>query len=81
MGKIVRIEGLDELFNAKRILVPAESTWYDDLVNELVTFPKGRHDDMIDALSYAKMLHIQPGGCKLNLTDMLTAANNSSTVF
>jgi len=81
MGKIVRIEGLDELFHRNQIYVPADCGWWDELVNEMVTFPKGKHDDMLDALAYAKINHISPGGCNLNLQDMLATARSSSTVL
>jgi predicted phage terminase large subunit-like protein len=81
MGKVVRIEALDEPFSRKNILVPADCGWWPDLCNEMVTFPKGKHDDMLDTLSYAWLNHITPGGCNFNLQDMLASARSSSTVF
>jgi len=81
MGKIVRIEGLDEIFHGKRIFVPADCDWWPDLCNEMVTFPKGKHDDMLDALSYAKINHIVPGGSKINYTEVMSLASQGSTVF
>ncbi len=81
MGKIVRIEALDELFARKNILVPADCHWWADLCNEMVTFPKGRTDDMLDALAYAKLNHIVPGGFKISYGDMMNNLKSSSTVF
>lgn len=81
MGKIVRIETLDPMLHRKNILAPSESVWFEDLVNEMITFPKGRHDDILDTLSYAKLNHITPGGCNFDLNGMLSSARNSSTVF
>ena len=39
---------------AGRVLFPAQApAWRDELVEELASFPTGRHDDTVDALVYA----------------------------
>lgn len=81
MGKNVRIQGLESIFHRKQIRVPAEATWIDLLINEMVTFPKGKTDDILDALAYAKLNHIQPGGLNFDFNPYLSGANQASTVF
>ena len=78
MGK-VRIYGLESLFHNRKLLAPASAEWWVDFVDELVTFPRGKHDDILDCASYAKMNHVAPGSSKINVDDYLTC--NSSTVF
>lgn len=81
MGKEVRIQGLEDTFHRKKIYIPAEAQWIDYLIDEMVTFPKGRHDDILDTISYAKLNHIQIGGCNYDFTGMLEGSTQSSTVF
>ena len=78
MGK-VRIYGLESLFHNRKLLAPASAEWWVDFVDELVTFPRGKHDDILDCASYAKMNHVAPGSSKINVDDYLVC--NSSTVF
>lgn len=49
VNKNVRIEGLVPRFNVGSIYFKREQT---DLIDELITFPSGRYDDLIDALAY-----------------------------
>jgi len=81
MGKNVRIQGLESLFYRKQIYVPAEAQWNDELITEMVTFPKGRHDDILDCLSYAKLNHVVPGGSSFDYGSVLQGNLTSSTVF
>lgn len=48
-NKNVRIEGLVPRFNTGSIYLLKNQT---DLIDELITFPSGRYDDLIDALAY-----------------------------
>jgi predicted phage terminase large subunit-like protein len=53
-SKIARAESVSPLLEAGKLLLPAVSpSWIGQLVEELVSFPAGRHDDMVDALVYA----------------------------
>ena len=81
MGKNVRIQGLDDIFHRKKVRVPADALWIDDMINEMVTFPKGKHDDIMDALAYAKLNHIIPGGVTYDYGPALSGNLKSSTVF
>jgi predicted phage terminase large subunit-like protein len=53
-SKIGRAEAISPLFEAGRVLLPAQSpAWLHDWVEEHVAFPAGRHDDMVDTTSLA----------------------------
>jgi predicted phage terminase large subunit-like protein len=81
MGKNVRIQGLESLFHRKQIRVPAEATWVDVMINEMVTFPKGKTDDLLDALGYSILNHIKIGGTNFDFSNYLSGNVASSTVF
>lgn len=51
-AKFKRISALQPLFRAKKIHFCKELEFLSELENELLTFPRGAHDDIIDALSY-----------------------------
>jgi hypothetical protein len=38
------------------LYVPAKASWLNDLKAELLAFPTGRHDDIVDALGLAGQL-------------------------
>ena len=48
-AKEARIHGLVPLFHSHRIY---SKSWMVELSHELLTFPRGAHDDIIDALAY-----------------------------
>jgi predicted phage terminase large subunit-like protein len=50
----IRMEG-------ELIFFPERATWRHDLESELLTFPRGAHDDMVDVLAYAA-LEVQARG-------------------
>jgi predicted phage terminase large subunit-like protein len=53
-SKLARAEAVSPAFEAERVLFPSTSTrWRDEIVEELASFPTGRHDDMVDAIVYA----------------------------
>lgn len=42
------------MFESERVLFPSLATrWRDELIEEIASFPQGRHDDQVDALVYA----------------------------
>ena len=43
------------------LLLPAQAHWLDSLVNEMMAFPAGRHDDQVDALSQL-LIYTEAGG-------------------
>jgi predicted phage terminase large subunit-like protein len=79
LGKESRILQLEPWFHQRKLLVPATSEWFLDLQVELTTFPRGKHDDMLDVLAYAKLNHIMPAGDIFDVEGILHQP--SSTVF
>lgn len=57
-AKNIRIEGLVPRFENETIFLSRNQT---ELIDELITFPAGIHDDLIDALSYGLSLCQMPG--------------------
>ena len=51
--KINRALPLSAKMEGGQIYFNANALWYDDLNRELLQFPEGEHDDIVDALSYA----------------------------
>jgi len=78
MGKN-RIYNLESEFTARRVMVPNGAPWLLDFQAELVAFPKGKHEDRLDTLSYAKMNHIQIKPITLDVN--ATLQRISSTTF
>lgn len=78
MGKL-RIYNLESLFHHRKVFIPATAHFWPELCDELVTFPRGKHDDMLDCFAYAKMNHREYAGSKIDPAAILNAT--SSTVF
>lgn len=55
--KSVRLEGLHPLFYNKKVFIKKSMT---ELFDELMTYPRGRHDDTLDGLYYATRKLISP---------------------
>lgn len=52
-SKESRVEGITGALEAKRVFLPNEAPWLLDFERELLSFPLGRHDDMVDAFTLA----------------------------
>jgi len=50
-AKEIRIMGLQPLFAHGKIWFPGTAHWLNEMEDELLTFPRGRRDDLIDALA------------------------------
>lgn len=48
--KVSRAHTVTPTWEAKRVFAPRDAPWLDDLEWELYSFPKGAHDDQVDAL-------------------------------
>lgn len=60
-SKDQRIKGLQPLYANGKVLHNADLVFNIYLEDELIRFPKGKHDDLIDALSYClDMIHPPP---------------------
>lgn len=57
--KVARAQGVTPLCEAQRVLLPdpavfpATQSWVRDLLAQLLTFPAGTHDDIVDVFVYA----------------------------
>ena len=51
--KVSRVYAASPMLEAGRVWLPSNKRWADDLMEELITFPHGRHDDQVDALVMA----------------------------
>lgn len=51
--KVVRASILEPIIEARRFYVPTGAPWVPDLKAELLAFPHGDHDDIVDAIGVA----------------------------
>jgi predicted phage terminase large subunit-like protein len=52
-NKIARAETAAAVMASGRVWLPKNAPWMADFMDELLTFPVGKHDDQVDVLSYA----------------------------
>ena len=50
--KQVRARPLQGRMRARKVTFPANASWNDEVVKELLRFPSGVHDDIVDALAW-----------------------------
>ena len=58
--KIARLNAIADVFASNRVWAP-EKRWADEVIEEVASFPAGRHDDYVDTLSQA-INRIRKGG-------------------
>jgi predicted phage terminase large subunit-like protein len=51
--KIIRMAAQTAPIEAGAVHLPLNALWLDEFKREVLSFPKGKHDDQIDALSQA----------------------------
>ena len=49
--KLARAYAVTPLVESRRVFVPEQADWRGDFIDELVAFPKGSHDDSVDAFT------------------------------
>jgi hypothetical protein len=54
--KVQRARSIQARMRAKTVKFDKQQDWYPVLEDELLTFPRGRHDDQVDALAWMGML-------------------------
>jgi predicted phage terminase large subunit-like protein len=63
--KILRMHSASSLIEGGNVFLPAKATWKDSYLNELASFPMGKHDDQADstsqALDWSKLRYLGPG--------------------
>jgi predicted phage terminase large subunit-like protein len=50
-SKIDRMAAQSAKIEARHVLLPEDAPWLADFLNELLSFPRGRHDDQVDSVS------------------------------
>jgi predicted phage terminase large subunit-like protein len=58
--KIARLNSIADIFASGRVWVP-QTSWAEELVEEVASFPSGEHDDLVDSMSQA-LLRFRRGG-------------------
>jgi predicted phage terminase large subunit-like protein len=58
--KIARLNAVADIFASGRVWVP-NTSWAEELIEEVASFPSGEHDDMVDSMSQA-LLRYRKGG-------------------
>ncbi len=60
--KELRIDALQPRFSVGSVWFRALAPWLEKLEQELLAYPHGAHDDVIDALAYVEQLGVAPSG-------------------
>lgn len=80
--KVARVNAILPLIEGGRVFIPEQSQWLDDFIDEAVSFPSGRHDDQVDAMTIAidvlSRTSISPESWMLH-TDTSQSLNNIET--
>ena len=58
--KIARSLSFQARMEAENVWLPKHAPWLGELEQELLSLPNGRHDDQVDALSYAAIVVGRP---------------------
>lgn len=74
--KELRIKGLQPRFRAKTVWFPEHSPWLTEMESELLMFPKGLHDDLIDALAYTPVFSFPMNKHELKRQEFASAGVN-----
>jgi predicted phage terminase large subunit-like protein len=52
-GKVARVNAISPYIESGNVYLPRNAEWVHDFVEECASFPKGKHDDQVDAMSQA----------------------------
>jgi predicted phage terminase large subunit-like protein len=52
-GKVARVNAVSAYIESGNVYLPRQAEWVHDFVEEAASFPNGKHDDQVDALSQA----------------------------
>ncbi len=66
--KISRLNAVSDLFASGRVWAPATS-WAEEVIDEVASFPGGEHDDYVDSVSLAMMRFRKGGYVTTNLDE------------
>jgi len=52
-SKVARLSAVSPMIESGNVYIPEDASWKEAFLHEMAMFPKGVHDDMVDALSQA----------------------------
>lgn len=52
-GKVARVNAVSPYIESGNVYLPRNVEWVHDFIEEAASFPKGKHDDQVDAMSQA----------------------------
>jgi predicted phage terminase large subunit-like protein len=52
-GKVARVNAVSPHIESGNVFLPRQAEWLHDFIEECASFPKGKHDDQVDAMSQA----------------------------
>ncbi|WP_256975106.1 phage terminase large subunit [Paenibacillus amylolyticus] len=52
-GKVARVNAVSAFIESGNVFIPRQAEWIHDFVEEAASFPNGKHDDQVDAMSQA----------------------------
>jgi predicted phage terminase large subunit-like protein len=65
--KISRLNSVSDLFASGRVWAP-NTSWAEEVIDEVASFPAGEHDDYVDSVSLA-LMRFRKGGYIRTLLD------------
>lgn len=65
VDKHVRVNAVSTIFESGFVWVP-ETTWADEMMDEVAAFPHGEHDDLVDSMTMALLRFREGGFLRLN---------------
>lgn len=69
-----RISALQPRFTSGAVWIPENAgEWWNELSGEMLAFPNGIHDDLLDALAYVEQISVTPIKRRSNYNSMLYA--------
>ena len=75
--KVSRVNAVTPLIEGGRVFIPEKAHWLDDFMNEMQTFPNGKHDDIVDAMSMALDAMAKMGGQTAEMINLPINMGNS----
>lgn len=73
--KVTRVNAILPLIEGGRVYIPDQAQWLDSFMDEAQSFPSGKHDDMVDALSMGLDAIAKMGG---QVSEMLSGPINTN---
>lgn len=73
-GKVARVNAVSAFIESRNVFLPRHAEWVHDFVEEAASFPNGKHDDQVDAMSQALNRFIYFSGD-------IPESNNNETPF